>query len=99
VEATKSDKSFVDNAEEKTINFESGSLNLEISSLGMGIKKAYLNKYKDRQGDTIILGGANTDSYLFELKVNAPDLPRVNFNLEKKSDNEIVGFFKKGDME
>ncbi len=89
-------KVFVENAEEKIITYESGPLNLEISSKGMGIKRADLNQYKDRKGDRVSIGNQNTESYLFETQVAGA---RLNFNLEKRENNVIAGVFKKGDFE
>lgn len=98
-ETNSANKGFVENAEENVLNFDNPFLHLEISSYGMGIKKAVLKEYKDRKGENIVVGDQTGDAYLFELNVKAPNISRLNFDLKQTGPNEFVGYYKKGDLE
>ncbi len=76
-------------ATETLTHYAQGSWELDISSVGMGLKNIQLKDYTSRDGKTIQLAGDEKDPS-FATRV-APYTDALNFAIEKKSDDTYVG--------
>lgn len=74
---------------ESFVEVETNNYKLKVSSLGLGLKEVVLKNFKDKNNSTIQLGHDQVGS-LFSI-VNPDSNSLYNFNLEKKSQFQVVG--------
>ncbi|MBX9767536.1 MAG: membrane protein insertase YidC, partial [Bdellovibrionales bacterium] len=76
---------------EKTVLFEDSNWKIEFVNRGMAFKSVELKKFKNRAGTPVVLGRANAP-YLFQtVPLGDFELQPLNFEIERKSENEFVG--------
>lgn len=76
---------------EKSVFFEDSHWKIEFVNKGMAFKNVELKKYKNRAGTPVILGRP-TPPYLFQtIPLGDFELQALNFDIERKSENEFVG--------
>lgn len=74
--------------EEKMFNVENNFRKLEVSNLGLGIKKVELKSFKTRENLPVFLGNSN-ESLVF-LSLNGSSTP-IPFTVEKTAEDTFVG--------
>lgn len=74
--------------EEKIFNVENNFRTLEVSNLGLGIKKAELKNFKTRENLPVFLGNSN-DSLVY-LSLNGSSTP-IPFTVEKTAEDTFIG--------
>jgi YidC/Oxa1 family membrane protein insertase len=75
--------------DEKLIEIDGPKWTLVVSNRGLGIRKATLKTYSDRDGRQIVFEPSN-EGRLFETKVVGQTKPIV-FAVERQGDNQIIG--------
>lgn len=83
------------NSPERIVPFISDNLSFDISSHGMGIRNIVIRKYKDRNGQSVVLGLEAGKGQSFETRVIGSG-EALDFEISKLSNNHFVGRSKQG---
>jgi YidC/Oxa1 family membrane protein insertase len=76
---------------EKTVLFDDATWKIEFVNRGMAFKSVELKKYRNRQGQPVVLG-RSVPPYLFQTTALGDyELQSLNFDIERKSETEFVG--------
>ncbi len=82
---------------ERTIAFESENLSFEISSRGMGLKNIVINKFKNRNGQPVVLGVEADKGLTLETRALGSSAV-LDFKIERLSENSFVGRARVGNV-